>query len=265
MAEVPPPSAARPSGFKPEPAPRPVCHPYEESGGLEPQRARPAVFETAPAALAGSLSRFGSPARCEQAGDGRGRSNRNSPRRAARFPAGASRLAGSSSEEGGRLERHGVTSASASNGARPLSGSPSVRWEGVEPSRPKTHAPGACAAAIYATSAWTGGLRRGWRRSWCARRESNPQPTAPQADLSTGVGVRAREPPPGADPGRPPYESGAAAVRGGVAASRGFEPRFPEPESGVLPVGRRGIGCVRRRGFEPRTYGLRVRGSSQLS
>jgi hypothetical protein len=80
-----------------------------------------------------------------------------------------------------------------------------------------------------------------------------------------GVGVRAREPPPGADPGRPPYESGAAAVRGGVAASRGFEPRFPESESGVLPVGRRGIGCVRRRGFEPRTYGLRVRGSSQLS
>jgi hypothetical protein len=54
------------------------------------------------------------------------------------------------------------------------------------------------------------------------------------------------EPPPGADPGRPLYESGAAAVRGGVAASRGFEPRFPEPESGVLPVGRKGTGCGRR-------------------
>lgn len=54
------------------------------------------------------------------------------------------------------------------------------------------------------------------------------------------------EPPPGADPGRPPYESGTAAVRGGVAASRGFEPRFPEPESGVLPVGRKGIECGRR-------------------
>jgi hypothetical protein len=59
-----------------------------------------------------------SPARCEQAGDGRGRSIRISPRRATRFPARASRLAGSSSEEGGRLERHGVTRASASNGAQ---------------------------------------------------------------------------------------------------------------------------------------------------
>jgi hypothetical protein len=54
------------------------------------------------------------------------------------------------------------------------------------------------------------------------------------------------EPPPGADPGRPLYESGAAAVRGGVAASPGFEPRFPESGSGVLPVGRKGIACGRR-------------------
>lgn len=34
-----------------------------------------------------------------------------------------------------------------------------VRWEGVEPSRPKTHASEACAAASYATSARTGRLR----------------------------------------------------------------------------------------------------------
>jgi hypothetical protein len=33
-----------------------------------------------------------------------------------------------------------------------------------------------------------------------------------------------REPPPGADPGRPPYESGAAAVRGGMASGAGLEP-----------------------------------------
>ncbi len=32
------------------------------------------------------------------------------------------------------------------------------------------------------------------------------------------------EPPPGADPGRPLYESGAAAVRGGIAGEPGLEP-----------------------------------------
>ena len=32
------------------------------------------------------------------------------------------------------------------------------------------------------------------------------------------------EPPPGADPGHPPYEGGAAAVRGGIAAGQGLEP-----------------------------------------
>jgi hypothetical protein len=48
------------------------------------------------------------------------------------------------------------------------------------------------------------------------------------------------EPPPGADPGHPLYESGAAAVRGGEAEEPGFEPGqalpSPEPDSGVLPV-----------------------------
>ena len=37
-------------------------------------------------------------------------------------------------------------------------------------------------------------------------------------------GTSAREPPPGADPGHPPYEGGAAAVRGGKATLPGFEP-----------------------------------------
>jgi hypothetical protein len=41
----------------------------------------------------------------------------------------------------------------------------------------------------------------------------------------------------------------------GVAAHRGFEPRLPDPESSVLPVGRMGIECgkVRKVRFE-RTY-----------
>ena len=73
----------------------------------------------------------------------------------------------------------------------------------------------------------------------------------------------------------------------GVAAHRGFEPRLPDSESGVLPVERMGIECgrresnaqaarfelarypcshhsrmVRRQGLEPRTFGLRVRCSN---
>jgi hypothetical protein len=56
------------------------------------------------------------------------------------------------------------------------------------------------------------------------------------------LGYEGSEPPPGADPGHPLYESGAAAVRGGKAARRGFEPRPPRPERGVLPVRRTGIG-----------------------
>jgi hypothetical protein len=124
-------------GMTPRGLSRPVAAPAahlpwistEERGGIEPQRLiRPAAFGAAPATLAGSLSgkHNCSPARCEQAGDGRGRRSRISPRRATRFPTGASHLAGSSSEEGGRLERHEVTRASASNGARPLAGSPSM-------------------------------------------------------------------------------------------------------------------------------------------
>jgi hypothetical protein len=38
------------------------------------------------------------------------------------------------------------------------------------------------------------------------------------------LGYEDIEPPPGADPGHPPYESGAAAVRGGKAGHPGFEP-----------------------------------------
>ena len=38
------------------------------------------------------------------------------------------------------------------------------------------------------------------------------------------LGYENVEPPPGADPGHPLYEGGAAAVRGGLAAGQGFEP-----------------------------------------
>jgi hypothetical protein len=40
----------------------------------------------------------------------------------------------------------------------------------------------------------------------------------------------------GADPGHPPYEGGAAAVRGGKAAGQGLEPRFAASETAVLPL-----------------------------
>ena len=41
------------------------------------------------------------------------------------------------------------------------------------------------------------------------------------------LGYEDMEPIPGADPGHPPYESGAAAVRGGEATGTGIEPVCP--------------------------------------
>lgn len=57
-----------------------------------------------------------------------------------------------------------------------------------------------------------------------ARRDSNPQIHAPQACPSASCGTSVREPPSGADPDVPPYEDGAAAVRGGMASGGGVEP-----------------------------------------
>jgi hypothetical protein len=99
------------------------------------------------------------------------------------------------------------------------------------------------------------------------------------------LGYEDMEPPPGADPGHPPYEGGAAAVRGGVAGHPGFEPgklRVQSPAG--LPIPPMAIECgrresnaqaarfelarypgsrhsrmVRRQGLEPRPFGLRVR------
>lgn len=57
------------------------------------------------------------------------------------------------------------------------------------------------------------------------------------------------EPPPGVEPGHPPYEGGAAAVRGGIAPRQGFEPRFTESESVVLPLD--DLGWYGRRASNP--------------
>jgi hypothetical protein len=99
--------------------------------------------------------------------------------------------------EGGRLERHGMTRASLSGRARPLAGSPSVRREGVEPSRPKAPVPGTGAAASYATSA-------------CARSCGPERPTgiepasAPWQGAVLPLDDGHMEPAPGADPGCQP-------------------------------------------------------------
>jgi hypothetical protein len=46
--------------------------------------------------------------------------------------------------------------------------------------------------------------------AWSLLGESNPRVHAPQACPSASCGTSAREPPPGVEPGRPPYEGGAA-------------------------------------------------------
>ena len=57
------------------------------------------------------------------------------------------------------------------------------------------------------------------------------EPSAGFAPAPRDWATRTLEPPSGADPDRPPYEGGAAAVRGGVAARRGFEPRPSAPRT----------------------------------
>jgi hypothetical protein len=69
------------------------------------------------------------------------------------------------------------------------------------------------------------------------------------------LGYEDMEPPPGADPGHPPYEGEAAAVRGGEAAHRGLEPRLPDSESSVLPIERMGIERGRRESNAHRARG----------
>ena len=110
-----------------------------------------------------------------------------------------------------------------------------------------------------------------------ARRDSNPHPHGPQPCPSASCGTSAREPPPGVEPGHPPYEGEAASrARRRSCPSwirttiRGFRGRRPAVRRKGTECGRcdsnaqtarfelaRSSGCrhsrVRRLGFEPRT------------
>ena len=55
------------------------------------------------------------------------------------------------------------------------------------------------------------------RRCWLSSVRFERTLPAPHAGASLPLGYEDMEPPPGADPGHPPYESEAAAVRGGVS------------------------------------------------
>jgi hypothetical protein len=121
----------------------------------------------------------------------------------------------------------------------------------------------------------------------CPRRDSNAHYRSPRDRDSCRLVYEDVEPSSGADPDHTPYGGAVTAVCDGLAAHRGFEPRLPNPESGVLPVERMGIGAedasrtrkprglssrglpvavtpakVRHLGLEPRTSGLRVRHSA---
>ena len=82
----------------------------------------------------------------------------------------------------------------------------------------------------------------------CPRRDLNAHYQPPR-DCASAIGLRGLEPPPGADPGHPPYEGGAAAVRGGEAAGQGLEPRFATSGAAVLPLDDPAL--VREEGLEP--------------
>ena len=61
------------------------------------------------------------------------------------------------------------------------------------------------------------------------------------------LGYKHMKPPPGADPGHPPYEGGAAAVRGGKAGHPGFEPGNSGSRARrVCHIPPMAIGCGRR-------------------
>ena len=150
-------------------------------------------------------------------------------------------------EEGGRLERHGVTRASASNGARHACPDrlPKCRTtdSNRDPPRPKRGASTGWASSACTTTSLLGESNPG-----CLRTEEACLPLPLSRRKCVGMipgvlgGSRTRnrrllkppslprleyehgEPPPGADPGRPLYESGAAAVRGGMASGAGLEP-----------------------------------------
>jgi hypothetical protein len=134
------PALSRPAGFKPQAARLAASSSLRKAEALIPSACAPSPLRTGARAW-----RVHFPWR---------KTENSNPRRLAAprgFRPGASiPLASSSRAEGGLLESHASRRASASNGARlacPVH-PPCVRWEGVEPSRPKAPVPGTGAAAI---------------------------------------------------------------------------------------------------------------------
>ena len=58
---------------------------------------------------------------------------------------------------------------------------------------------------------------RAYAGAGCPRRESDPHCAISTLRLLPNLGYEDVKPLPGADPGHPPYQGGAAAVRGGVS------------------------------------------------
>ena len=69
------------------------------------------------------------------------------------------------------------------------------------------------AMAVFSASRTNGSLCA-YAGAGCPRRESDRTVSDLDAAPPTKLGYEDSEPPPGADPGHPPYEGGAAAVRG---------------------------------------------------
>ena len=187
-----PPARPRPSGFKPEAATRQLHHPGAEDGGPDPLRspAHPTSnrgpppwrfhLPRPPVPASGRLRRMEIP-------------TPSAVRRPSAFQAEpASWPVHPPSEEGGRLERQGVTPASVSNGARracPVH-LPFVPNRGFEP---------------RTSWFWARRLYLSWASSACERLTGFEPATSTMARwCSCLLSYNRMEPSPGADPGETP-------------------------------------------------------------
>ena len=187
-----PPARPRPSGFKPEAATRQLHHPGAEDGGPDPLRspAHP-TSNRGPPPWRFHLPRPPDAREREVAEDG----DPDSQRLAApiRFPSGAGPWpVHPPSEEGGRLERQGVTPASVSNEDRracPVH-LPFVPNRGFEP---------------RTSWFWARRLYLSWASSACERLTGFEPATSTMARwCSCPLSYNRMEPSPGADPGGTP-------------------------------------------------------------